>query len=133
MSPQDERPALDLRKRRTPRPAADESVDPIDYRPQAAPAVAPTAGPRPDSVPAATSPAGQAGAVEAGSAAQSAVPAVPATTHRGRPRREVTVPFSTRLSVDVLELIDEATARGEGGGIIRNVVEEAIRSRWGKN
>jgi hypothetical protein len=33
--------------------------------------------------------------------------------------------------VDVLNLIDEAVANGEGGGVIRNVVEEAIRARWG--
>jgi hypothetical protein len=66
-------------------------------------------------------------------------PAALPTTHtspplaapRGRPRREVTLPFSTRLSVEVLDLIDAAVANGEGGGVIRNVVEEAIRARWG--
>ena len=119
MSTQEERPSLESRKRRTPRPAADESVDPIDYRPTepspvtvqpATPAEAVAETPTPLSMPH-TSPS----------------PAAP----RGRPRREVTLPFSTRLSVDVLDLIDEAVANGEGGGIIRNVVEEAIRARWG--
>ena len=56
----------------------------------------------------------------------------PVTAPRGRPRREVTLPFSTRLSEDVLNLIDEAAANGEGGGVIRHVVEEAIRARWGR-
>ena len=122
MSLQEDRPSLESRKRRTPRPAPDESVDPIDYRPtEAAPAtVQPTPPPTPP-VPVAETPASLP------------IPpaASPAPTPRGRPRREVTLPFSTRLSVDVLNLIDEAVANGEGGGVIRNVVEEAIRARWG--
>jgi len=125
MSTQDERPSLDLRKRRTPRPAADESVDPIDYRPTEAPAAAP----RPEKTVAESAPPAAAAAVE--TPATPTPISIPVTSPRGRPRREVTLPFSTRLSVDVLNLIDEAVANGEGGGVIRNVVEEAIRARWG--
>ena len=125
MSTQDERPSLDLRKRRTPRPAADESVDPIDYRP----AEDHEAAKRPENTGADSAP--PAAEVTAKTPATPPPISIPATSPRGRPRREVTLPFSTRLSVDVLNLIDEAVANGEGGGVIRNVVEEAIRARWG--
>jgi hypothetical protein len=98
-----ERPG-DLRTRRRPQAAADERVDPVDYR-QAEPS--PTPIPAPAS-PNATSPA----------------------PRRGRPRREVTVPFSTRLALDVQDLIDAAVDGGEG--TIRSVVEEAIRAKYGQ-
>lgn len=98
-----ERPG-DLRTRRRPQAAADERVDPVDYR-QTEPAQ--TATPAP--------------------ASQSASPPAP---RRGRPRREVTVPFSTRLALDVQDLIDAAVDGGEG--TIRNVVEEAIREKYGQ-
>ena len=126
-APQDERPDL---TRRRPRPAADESVDPVDYR---APAAAPAA-PTPTVAPVESS-----ARVEAPRSTPAAKPvtkptakaAAQPTRSPGRPRRDPSVPFSTRLSPEVLELVDRAVANGEGGGVIRNVVEEAIRSRWG--
>lgn len=125
MSTQEERPSLESRKRRTPRPAPDESVDPIDYRPaETSPATAQPIAPAVDSTPAAA-------VAETPASLPTAHTSPAAAAPRGRPRREVTLPFSTRLSVDVLDLIDEAVANGEGGGVIRNVVEEAIRARWG--
>jgi hypothetical protein len=99
-----ERPG-DLRTRRRPQAAADERVDPVDYR-QTEPAQAVTA--------------------QAPAAPSSTAPA----PRRGRPRREVTVPFSTRLALDVQDLIDAAVDGGEG--TIRNVVEEAIREKYGQ-
>lgn len=100
-----ERPG-DLRARRRPQAAADERVDPVDYR-QTEPAPTPVPAPAP-ALPNATPPA----------------------PRRGRPRREVTVPFSTRLALDVQDLIDAAVDGGEG--TIRNVVEEAIREKYGQ-
>lgn len=85
--------------KRPPRPAPDENVDPVD-----APAPAPASPP--------------------------AAPAeVPAAAPAPRRKREITVPFSTRLSPETLDLIDQATA--QTGQTIRGVVEEAIRARWG--
>ena len=102
MSDQQEDRPTDLRGRRRPRPAPDERVDPVDYR-QAAPA----------------------------STANSPTSSAPAQApRRGRPRREVTIPFSTRLAPDVVELIDNAVASGGGDGTIRGVIEEAIRARY---
>jgi hypothetical protein len=57
---------------------------------------------------------------------------VAAPAQRGRPRREVTVPFSTRLSPDVFDLIDAAVASGVDGTTIRAVLEAAIREKYGK-
>jgi hypothetical protein len=94
-----ERPG-DLRTRRRPQAAADERVDPVDYR-QTEPAPTPSPAPVPPN----------------------------AAPRRGRPRREVTVPFSTRLALDVQDLIDAAVDRGDG--TIRSVVEEAIREKYG--
>ena len=117
---QQDRPA-DLRGRRRPQPAPDERVDPVDYR-QAAPA-------SPAGAVSAPAPASPAGAVSAPAPA-----AAPATApRRGRPRREATIPFSTRLAPDVVELIDNAVASGEGEGTIRGVIEEAVRARYIKN
>lgn len=100
-----ERPG-DLRTRRRPQAAADERVDPVDYRqPDTAPTVTPSPAPLPTS-------------------------SAPPAPRRGRPRREVTVPFSTRLALDVQDLIDAAVDSGEG--TIRNVVEEAIREKYGQ-
>lgn len=102
-----ERPG-DLRSRRRPQAAPDERIDPVDYR---------QSDPQPDlNSPRAASPI----------APPSAAAPVP---RRGRPRREVTVPFSTRLALDVQDLIDAAVDGGEE--IIRSVVEEAIRARYG--
>lgn len=100
-----ERPG-DLRTRRRPQAAADERVDPADYR-QTEPVPTPVPTPAPASL-----------------------NATPPSPRRGRPRREVTVPFSTRLALDVQDLIDAAVDGGEG--TIRNVVEEAIREKWGQ-
>lgn len=96
-----DRPA-DLRGRRRPKPAPDERVDPVDYR-QATPETVASSFPTP----------------------------VPATApRRGRPRREATIPFSTRLAPDVVELIDSAVASGKGEGTIRGVIEDAVRARY---
>lgn len=101
--PQQDRP--DLTRRRKPQAAPDERVDPVDYR-QSAPT--PQATPVPSQAPAA---------------------AAGAAPRRGRPRREVTVPFSTRLAPDVLELIDAASA-AEDGATIRSIIETAIREKY---
>lgn len=103
MSNQQDRPDLSARRRK-PKPAADERVDPVNYRQPEPLQTAPQAAP------------------------QMQVPVVPA--RRGRPRREATVPFSTRLAPDVVELIDAAVAADEAEGTIRSVVEDAIRSRY---
>ena len=110
MSDQQKDRPTDLRARRRPQPAPDERVDPVDYR-QAHP-VEPEAGPA---------------NVAVGPPLSSAEPAV--EPRRGRPRREVTIPFSTRLAPDVLELIDKAVESGDGGSTIRSVVEDAIRAQ----
>jgi len=105
---QKDRPT-DLRARRRPQPAPDERVDPVDYR-QAAPTSS------------------------VGTVPARAVAAEPAASpRRGRPRREATIPFSTRLAPDVVELIDNAVASGEGEGTIRGVIEDAVRVRYKKN
>ncbi len=108
MSNQQDRPDLSARRRK-PQPAADERVDPVNYRqPEPSTAAAPAATP--------------------------VVPQIPVTNasapRRGRPRREITVPFSTRLAPDVLDLIDAAVADGKADGTIRSVIEDAIRSRY---
>lgn len=92
-----DRPA-DLKIRRTPRPSADERVDPVDYGQS-------NITPRPATM----------------------APVTQVPVRRGRPRREVTVPFSTRLAPDVLELIDQAVEKGEADGTIRSVIEHAVR------
>jgi hypothetical protein len=114
---QPDRPA-DLRARRRAQPAADERIDPIDYR-------------RDDD------------RVDASPVELSGVPTMPAhAAHatneapsiRGGTRREVTIPFSTRLTPDVLELIDRAVAEGKDSGVgpqtQRAVVEKAIRDAY---
>lgn len=116
-TPKDDRPDL---TRRRPRPAPDERVDPVDYRgsvpitpltPQEETARTPAAQERSEIKRSKAEPAQRA-------------------TKIGRPRRDPTINFSTRLSPEIIELIDKAVARGEGDGVIRNVVEEAIRFRW---
>jgi len=109
MSDQQQDRPTDLRSRRRPQPAPDERVDPVDYR-QPAPVAPASTAPKP------TSAAGAASA-----------------PRRGRPRREATIPFSTRLAPDVVELIDDAVASGEGEGTIRGVIEDAVRARYRKN
>lgn len=112
MSDQAERPTS---LRRMPRPAPDERVDPVDYRaPAPAPAPSQTAAPATSS----TTNARSAAAVESSP-----------TPRRGRPRRELTAQFSTRLTPEVIALIDQAADRE--GTTIRDVVEQAIRRTWG--
>lgn len=126
--------------RRVPRPAPDESVDPVDYVPATAPtfqaAPQPTAAveqatPQPAAprAPKATQPR------KSPSAAATPAPAVSADTSApkrlGRPRgRELTVPFSTRIAIDISEIIDDVAARE--GLTIRSVVEQAIQDKWGR-
>lgn len=109
MSDQAERPNS---LRRMPRPAPDERIDPVDYR--ATPAASAPAAP---STPPQTTP----------TRPTTPEPAPPA--RRGRPRRELTAQFSTRLTPDVIALIDQAADRE--GTTIRDVVEQAIRRTWG--
>lgn len=90
--------------RRGPRPAPDEKVDPVEPVPPARPQVQ-----------------------------QPVAEVVAQSTKKiGRPagRREVTVPLGTRLSIEVMQVLDEAVA--EHGVSIRAAVEQAILSRWGK-
>lgn len=94
--------------RRKPKPAADETVDPVNY-------TGPTLNPsksteRP-----------QNGTNER--ANQAPEPA------RRRSRREVTFPFSTRLSQEVQDVLDKAVDRE--GLTVREAVEQAIRKTWG--
>jgi len=92
--------------KKAPKPAADSSVDPIVVAPDLTPAAAsPSAA-----APAAASPATQ--------------PAPAA-----KPRREVTVPLSTRVSAQVIETLDAAVA--SEGITVRAAIEEAIIARWG--
>jgi hypothetical protein len=114
---QPDRPA-DLRMRRRPQPASDERVDPVDYRQELEPASEPVA----------------ASTNVAAPGARARVPEnVPQA--RIRTRREVTIPFSTRLTPDVLELIDDVVAAGKASGegpqTQRAVVEQAIRHAYG--
>lgn len=54
----------------------------------------------------------------------------PTAPRRGRPRgRELTVPFSTRISQDVSELIDAIS--DEQGLTQRSIIEVAVREYWG--
>ena len=109
MTDQAERPAS---LRRMPRPAPDERIDPVDYR--ATPAASAPAAP---STPPQTTPA------------RATTPEPAPSPRRGRPRRELTAQFSTRLTPDVIALIDQAADRE--GTTIRDVVEQAIRRTWG--
>lgn len=95
----DRPPAL---TRRGPRPAPDETVDPVHFVPSPVQDQAPAVAPEPKQQ---TSP------------------------KAARRKRELTFPFSTRLSQDVQETLDQAV---ESEGItVREAVEQAIRSRWG--
>jgi hypothetical protein len=152
-----DRPAL---LRRTPRPAPDEKVDPVDYSPAvvapavsvpaAAPAQAPTA--ESEVEPAATA-AQRAGGVVAPEPVQAqpapapqTVEAAPAAakpkqaprtpkatkpTSRKANRREITFPLSTRISEEVSEIL-YSTAE-EQDMSVREVIEQAIKARWGQN
>lgn len=126
-----DRPAV---LRRSPRPAPDEKVDPVDYSPAAVAsgptkpeepasagggvaAVTPVAEPTPPT----QAPARQAKPAKASNAAQ----------NRKTARREVTFPLSTRLSQEVIDVL-YAAAEDEGISV-REAIEQAIKSRWGQN
>lgn len=116
----EERPAS---LRRRPRPAADESVDPIDLRPapseavQQAPAVPQQKVPTPKPVPTTETPP---------------VPAAPAASPPAV--RAATVQLSVRVAPDVVQLLDAAVsaARARGERLTqRAAIEQAIRRVWG--
>lgn len=92
--------------KRAPKPAADNNVDPITSTP-----VEGTPERVPETTPAAS-------------------PAAPAPKAR-RGGREITVPLSTRLSEQVIEILDTAVATE--GITVRAALEDAIRTRWGKS
>lgn len=135
-----DRPAV---LRRTPRPAPDEKVDPVDYSPAAvAPASAPAPAPAPTK-PEGPAPAGGGVAAVDPAAAPASVTQAPvrqaakpakaskAATNRKTARREVTFPLSTRLSQEVIDVL-YAAAEDEGISV-REAIEQAIKSRWGQN
>ena len=109
MSDQAERPAS---LRRMPRPAPDERIDPVDYRATAAASASAAPSTPPQTTP-----------------ARATRPEPAPSPRRGRPRRELTAQFSTRLTPHVIALIDQAADRE--GTTIRDVVEQAIRRTWG--
>lgn len=115
-----ERPAS---LKRPVRPAADESVDPVDYTSPATRKPAPAA---PEAAPAASSP--PAGIITPPEAPAPAPAAPAAGSGRGRRRQGLTAPFSTRLAPDVIELIDLAA---DQGSTIRAVIETAVRQQYG--
>ncbi|BCW68942.1 hypothetical protein NicSoilB4_37050 (plasmid) [Arthrobacter sp. NicSoilB4] len=143
-----DRPAV---LRRTPRPAPDEKVDPVDYSPAVVapapmrtedpasadggveavtPAAAPAPVPAPDPLQAAVDePIVQVAAPTR----QAAKPAKTSktTANRKTTRREVTFPLSTRLSQEVIDVLYSA-AEDEGISV-REAIEQAIKSRWGQN
>jgi hypothetical protein len=133
-----DRPAV---LRRTPRPAPDEKVDPVDYSP-AAVAPAPVPAPAPMK-PEEQAPAGGGVAAVDPATAPAPVPQAPvrqaakpakaskAATNRKTARREVTFPLSTRLSQEVIDVL-YAAAEDEGISV-REAIEQAIKSRWGQN
>lgn len=137
-----DRPAV---LRRTPRPAPDEKVDPVDYSPAAAApaivkaggmdALGPTEEPAPsrpqDSVTETFVPTAATTVQTKAPARQSSKPAKASKTSANRKttRREVTFPLSTRLSQEVLDVL-YAAAEDEGISV-REAIEQAIKSRWG--
>ena len=130
-----DRPAV---LRRTPRPAPDEKVDPVDYSPAAvAPAPMKPEEPTPTGGGvAAVTPVAAPASVTQAPPRQAAKPAKPskaakAATNRKTARREVTFPLSTRLSQEVIDVL-YAAAEDEGISV-REAIEQAIKSRWGQN
>lgn len=134
-----DRPAV---LRRTPRPAPDEKVDPVDYSPAAvAPAIVKAEEPAPtqepisshlqDSVTESFVPTAATAVPTKAPARQSSKPAKASKTaaNRKTTRREVTFPLSTRLSQEVLDVL-YAAAEDEGISV-REAIEQAIKSRWG--
>ncbi|GAA4492027.1 hypothetical protein [Microbacterium panaciterrae] len=97
--------------KRTPKPAADDRVDPIDVAPPAA-----TDAPSSE----VTAPA----AVEAPAAGTAPAAAAP----RGK-KREITVPLSNRISLEASQVLERAA---EEAGSIRAALEQAIFGQWGR-
>ncbi|MFJ2535826.1 hypothetical protein [Microbacterium maritypicum] len=93
--------------KRVPRPAADNGVDPVDV----VPAVKPASTPAPAAAPAA--------------------PTASTTPAPTKARREPTIPLSTRVALDVTEILDAAVAEGRAPSQ-RAAIEMAIRQTWGK-
>ncbi|MCZ2403533.1 hypothetical protein IV498_10160 [Paenarthrobacter sp. Z7-10] len=100
----------ELLVRRGPKPAPDEKIDPVEI------------APAPREMPTASSPAEPVLGVRTQSSKKIGRPAG---------KREITVPLGTRLSIEVMEVLDDAVV--ENGISIRAAVEQAILSRWGKN
>lgn len=117
--------------KRAPRPAVDESTDPIDYIAPGGEGAVTALGSVPNRASAeapqverqrpAFQPANGKGSVDTSSVRRE---------RPGRPsNREITSPFSTQLALDVLDLID--AAKYDKGISKRAVVEEAIRKTFG--
>ena len=127
-----DRPAV---LRRTPRPAPDEKVDPVDYSPAAvAPTLTKPEEPAPaDGGVAAVTPVAAPAPLPQAQTRQAAKPAKAskAAPNRKTARREVTFPLSTRLSQEVIDVL-YAAAEDEGISV-REAIEQAIKSRWGQN
>ncbi len=150
-----ERPAT--LQRRMPRPAPDESVDPVDYTPILLPTA--PAGPAENmkaSTPTVAEKVSTQGADAASEIAETAAVTDTATTSpnadaktarpkaaaKSKPapkapappraaRREVTYPVSTRVSQEILDLLYSAV---ESEGIsVREAIEQGIRARWAKS
>lgn len=100
----------ELLKRRGPKPAPDEAIDPVD------------AAPAPRVEFATSHPSEPKKEVLAENTNK---------VIRKGGRREVTIPLGTRLSVPVMDVLDRAVA--EQGITIREALEQAIMSRWGKS
>lgn len=111
-----ERPAS---LKRMPKPAPDNNVDPIDTTPDSAPEPPAPVRPTETKLPSSQEDASIGRIV-------SHAPAAPARRGGGR---EVTVPISTRVAPDVVELLDAAVARE--GITFRAAVEMAVRGTWG--
>lgn len=54
-----------------------------------------------------------------------------AASRSSKRKRELTFPFSTRLSQEVQSILDDAV--DSEGITVREAVEQAIRTRWGSN
>lgn len=143
-----ERPAT--LQRRMPRPAPDESVDPVDYTPILLPtepagsaenmkASTPTVAEKVSAqgADAASEITETAAVTDAAAktvrpkAAAKSKPAPKAPSPPRASRREVTYPVSTRVSQEILDLLYSAV---ESEGIsVREAIEQGIRARWAKN
>jgi hypothetical protein len=89
--------------RRGPRPAPDEAVDPVHFTP----------------------------VTQSDRASEPASPEPREVVRLSKRKRELTFPFSTRLSQEVQLILDQAV--DSEGITVREAVEQAIRSRWGSN